>query len=165
MAINATQRFPLDHLLQCGGCGAPMELEEGPDQVYSCTGKPDRTDPCGAPSLRAADLNRHLLSHVMSVIITDATFRTFREEVGGALAEAGQEPPEADELRTTATDQDWLLAAEQAPEAGAILGRFIDRIRLHPGAAQIEYRLPLPAGTPLSGAVRQDISLPPSLAA
>ena len=163
MTINTTQHFPLDHLLQCGLCGAPMHLKVRPDLVYACAGRAAQPAPCGAPHLRAAEANRHLLSQVMSVIITDSTFRTFREKVGGALAEAGQEPPEEDELRRTATDPGWLLVPEQAAEAGTVLGRFIDRIRVRPGTAEVEYKLPLPAGTPLAGAVRQDISLPPSL--
>ena len=158
----ATQRFPLDHLMECGQCGAPMHLEDGPAPVYTCPGSPDQTEPCQAPALRAEDLNRHLLGQVMSAIITDSTFDTFREEVGEALAEAGQDPPEEDELRRNAVDPEWLLAE---PEAGAVLSRFIERIRVEPRAALVEYRLPLPQGTPLAGAVRQDISLPESLLA
>ena len=158
----ATQRFPLDHLMECGQCGAPMQLEDRPAPVYTCPGSPDQAEPCGTPSLRAADLNRHLLGQVMIMLITDSTFDTFREEVGEALAEAGQEPPEAAELRRAAVEPEWLLAE---PEAGAVLSRFIDRIRVEPRAALVEYRLPLPQGTPLAGAVRQDISLPESLLA
>ena len=96
------------------------------------------------------------------MLITDSTFDTFREEVGGALAEAGQDPSEEDELRRNAVEPEWLLAE---PEAGAVLSRFIDRIRVEPRAALVEYRLPLPQGTPLAGAVRQNISLPESLLA
>ena len=158
----ASQRFPLDHLMECSQCGVPMRLEDGPDPVYTCPGSPDQTEPCQAPALRAEDLNRHLLGQVMSAIITDSTFPGFRAEVGGALAEAGQDPPEEDELRRNAVEPEWLLAE---PEAGAVLSRFIDRIRVEPRAALVEYRLPLPQGTPLAGAVRQDISLPESLLA
>ena len=123
----ATQRFPLDHLMECGQCGAPMQLEDRPAPVYTCPGSPDQAEPCGTPSLRAADLNRHLLGQVMIMLITDSTFDTFREEVGEALAEAGQEPPEAAELRRAAVEPEWLLAE---PEAGVVLSRFIDRIRV-----------------------------------
>ena len=101
MTIDTNQHFPLDHLLQCGLCGAPMHLEERPDLAYACAGRAAQPAPCGAPYLRAAEANRHLLRQVMSVIITDSTFGTFREQVGGALAEAGQAPPEEDELRRT----------------------------------------------------------------
>ena len=98
MTINATQRFPMDQLLQCGQCGAPMHLEDRPGPVYTCAGSSNQKEPCQAPALRAADLNRHLLGQVMSVIITDSTFHTVREAVGGALAEAGHDATEADEL-------------------------------------------------------------------
>ena len=138
MTINATKRFPLNPLLKCGQCGAPMHLEDRPAPVYTCPGSPDQTEPCQAPALRAEDLNRHLLGQVMSAIITDSTFPGFRAEVSGVLAE---------------------------PEAGAVLSRSIDRIRVEPRAALVEYRLPLPQGTPLAGAVRQNISLPESLLA
>ena len=113
MAINATQRFPLDHLLECSQCRGPIHIGEGPDPVYTCAGRTHQAEPCGAPALRAAELNRLLPGQVMSVIITDSTFPAFREEVGGALAEVGQEPPEEDEIRRTATDPEWLLT-EQA---------------------------------------------------
>ena len=166
MTINATQRFPMDQLLQCGQCGAPMHLEDRPDPVYTCAGSSNQKEPCQAPALRAADLNRHLLGQVMSVIITDSTFHTVREAVCGALAEAGHDATEADELcRNAASVPEWLMTAEQAPEGGEVLARFIDRIRVEPGTAEVEYRLPLPAGTPLAGTLRQTISLPESLLA
>ena len=166
MTINATQRFPMDQLLQCGQCGAPMHLEDRPGPVYTCAGSSNQKEPCQAPALRAADLNRHLLGQVMSVIITDSTFHTVREAVGGALAEAGHDATEADELcRNAASVPEWLMAAEQAPEGGEVLARFIDRIRVEPGTAEVEYRMPLPAGTPLAGTLRQTISLPESLLA
>ena len=166
MTINATQRFPMDQLLQCGQCGAPMHLEDRPGPVYTCAGSSNQKESCQAPALRAADLNRHLLGQVMSVIITDSTFHTVREAVGGALAEAGHDATEADELcRNAASVPEWLMKAEQAPEGGEVLARFIDRIRVEPGTAEIEYRLPLPAGTPLAGTLRQTISLPESLLA
>jgi hypothetical protein len=166
MTINATQRFPMDQLLQCGQCGAPMHLEDRPGPVYTCAGSSNQKEPCQAPALRAADLNRHLLGQVMSVIITDSTFHTVREAVGGALAEAGHDATEADELcRNAASVPEWLMTAEQAPEGGEVLARFIDRIRVEPGTAEVEYRLPLPAGTPLAGTLRQTISLPESLLA
>ena len=52
------------------------------------------------------------------------------------------------------------MTAEDAMEGGAVLGRFIDRIRVEPGAAEVEYKLPLPGGTPLAGMLSQTISLP-----
>ena len=166
MATNTTptQRFPLDNLLQCGQCGTPLHLA---DQVYTCSGGPNGTDPCTAPPLRAADLNRHLLSQVMSVIITDSTFDAFKAAVGGDLGEAGHhDPAEADDLiKNAATAPDWLMTAEQAPEGGEVFDRFIERIRVGPGAAEVEYRLPLPAGTPLAGRSGQTISLPESVLA
>ena len=134
MTINATQRFPMDQLLQCGQCGAPMHLEDRPGPVYTCAGSSNQKEPCQAPALRAADLNRHLLGQVMSVIITDSTFHTVREAVGGALAEAGHDAGEADELcKNAASVPEWLMTAEQAPEGGEVLARFIDRIRVEPG--------------------------------
>ena len=168
MAINTTptQRFPLDHLLQCGQCGAPMQLDDGPDPIYACTGRPDGADPCGTPALRAEDLNRRLLGQVMSVIITDRTFDAFKAAVGGALAEAGHDATEADDLvRKAASVPEWLMTREQAPEGGEVFGRFINRILVEPGTAEVEYKLPLPAGTPLAGKLVQTISLPESVLA
>ncbi len=31
MTIKATQRFPLDNLLECGRCGGPLHLEIWPE--------------------------------------------------------------------------------------------------------------------------------------
>ena len=166
MTIDTTQRFPLDHLLQCGRCGTPMHLEDGPDPAYVCTGKPAQPEACETPSLRAEALNRHLVGQVLSVIITDVTFDAFRAAVGGALAEAGHDPAEADELcQTAASVPEWLLTAGQAPEGGAVFDRFIDRIRIEPGTAEVEYKLPLPPGTPMAGKLGQTISLPESVLA
>ena len=164
MTIEALRSFPLDNLLQCSQCGAPMYLQTRPEPAYTCAGSTDQAEPCGAPALRAMDLNQHLLSQVLTVLITDSTFPAFRAEVGGALAIFGQELPEDEELhRNITSDPGWLMAAEQVVEAGAVLGRFIDRIQIRKGAALVEYRQPLPAGSPQAGRVRQDISLPESL--
>ena len=54
MTINATQRFPMDQLLQCGQCGAPMHLEDRPGPVYTCAGSSNQKEPCQTPALRAA---------------------------------------------------------------------------------------------------------------
>ena len=166
---TVTQRFPLDDLLQCGQCGGPLHLGNPAEPVYTCAGstdKADRTESCPAPALLAKNLNRLLISQVMSVIITSATENAFRTAVVRALAEAGHEAEAADEICSSATSVPaWLMASEQAPEGGAVLERFINRIRIEPGAAEVEYRLPLPAGTPLAGRVSQTISLPESLRA
>ena len=167
MTINATKRFPLDDLLQCGQCGGPLHLVENiPEPAYACAGSTDRTERCPAPPLLAEDLNRHLLSQVMSMIITSATRNTFQEAVRDALAEAGHEPGAAETIfGSTSVVPDWLLTPEAAPEGGAVLARFIHRIRVEPGIAEVEYKLPLPAGTPLSGKLGQNINLPESLRA
>ena len=163
MPINVTHRFPLDNLLQCAQCGGPLHLVENiPEPAYACAGSTDRTERCPAPPLLAEDLNRHVLSQVMSMIITSATRDTFHQAVRGALAEAG----EAETICGSASlIPDWLLTPEAAPEGAAVLARFINRIRVEPGVAEVEYTLPLPAGTPLSGKLGQSIDLPESLLA
>ena len=86
---TVTQRFPLDDLLQCGQCGGPLHLGNPAEPVYTCAGstdKADRTESCPAPALLAEDLNRLVISQVMSVIITSATENAFRAAVVGALA-------------------------------------------------------------------------------
>ena len=168
MTTNAvTQRFPLDTFLQCSQCGGPLHLQNMPEPAYTCAGSTNQTEPCQALALLAEDLNRHLLSQVFRVIITDSTFHAFRAAVVGALAEAGHEDAEAaDEICRSATSVPaWLMASEEAPEGGEVLSRFIDRIRVEPGAAEVEYRMPLPAGTPLAGTLSQTIILPESLRA
>ena len=166
MTINATQRFPLDHLLQCAQCGGPLHLINAPPKMaYTCAGSTDQAE-CQAPALLAEDLNRYVLSQVMSVIITSATRDTLKKAIRDALAEAGDEPEAAEAIFESASlIPDWLLTAEAAPECAAVLTRFINRIRVEPGVAQVEYKIPLPAGTPLSGKLGQNISLPASLLA
>lgn len=165
MPINTGNHFPLDHLLECNRCSATMRLQEGPEPTYHCTGRPDQTNRCGAPAFRARDLNQRLIREVLQVVITDSTRPAFMAEAGGALAEARRRPMEEDELRKIVIDPEWFMAENQAPEAGAVLGRFIDRIRVQPGTAEVEYLIPLPAGTPLAGSLRQDVSLPDSVLA
>ena len=92
MAINTRNRFPLDHLLECSRCGSPMRLQGGPEPTYRCTGQQDQTNPCGAPALRARDLNEHLIREVMKVVITENTLPAFMAAAGGALAEGRQRP-------------------------------------------------------------------------
>ena len=101
------------------------------------------------------------------MIITSATGTIFRAAVVGALEEAGHEDAEAaDEIcRSVESVPAWLMASEQALEGGEVLGRFIDRIRVEPGAAEVEYKLPLPGGTPLAGKLGQTITLPETLLA
>ena len=165
MAINTRNRFPLDHLLECSRCGSPMRLQSGPEPTYRCTGQPDQNNRCGAPALRARNLNQRLIREVMKAVITDSTLPAFMAGAGGALAEARQRPTGVEEFRRMAASPEWLMAENQAPEAGAVLGKFIDRIRVHRGAAEVEYKISLPAGTPLAGAFRQDVSLPDSVLA
>ena len=167
MTINATKRFPLDDLLQCRQCGGPLHLvEDIPEPAYACAGSTDSTKRCPAPPLLAEDLNRCVIRQVMSAIITSATRDTFQEAIRDALAEAGHEPGEAETIFGSASlIPDWLLTPEAAPEGGAVLARFINRIRVEPGVAEVEYKLPLPAGTPLSGKLGQNINLPESLLA
>ena len=166
MTINATKRFPLDDLLQCAQCGGPLHLVNIPPKLaYTCAGSTDQPE-CPAPPLWAEDLNRRLLSQVMSMIITSATRNPFQAAVRDALAEAGHEAGAAETIFGSASlIPDWLLTPEAAPEGGAVLARFINRIRVEPGVAEVEYKLPLPAGTPLSGKLRQNINLPESLLA
>ena len=71
-------------------------MENAPEKpVYTCAGSADEdSEPCPAPALLAEDLNRHLLSKVMSMIITSATEDNLQGSCGReALAEAGHEDP------------------------------------------------------------------------
>ena len=73
----------------------PLHLQNMPEPAYTCAGSTNQTEPCQALALLAEDLNRHLLSQVFRVIITDSTFHAFGAAVVGALAEAGHEDAEA----------------------------------------------------------------------
>ena len=121
-------------------------MENIPEPAYACAGSTDRTERCPTPLL-AADLNRYVLSQVVSVIITSATRDTLKKAIKDALAEAGGEPEAAEAIFESASFiPEWLLTAEAAPECAAVLTRFINRIRVEPRVAQVEYKIPLPPG-------------------
>ena len=164
MHINTASRFPLDNLLECGRCGTTMRLDGASEPRHTCKGQSDKANPCGTPPLRAVALNRLLIGEVMPVVITDSTFPAFRQAVGGALAKFPRQTQWGyDELRRVAISPDWVMAEGQEADAAAVLTRFIDRIRVQPGSATVEYSMQLPAGAPLAGSLQQDISLPDSI--
>ena len=173
MKIATPTSLPLDNLLKCAHCGVPMHLEANPDLRYICHSRLRKENSCGTPALKATDLNRLIIREVMSSIITDATSTAFQTKVNLALADAQRNLPEVERdrpwdeetTRRRATDPTWTLLEDRAPEAGAILSTFIDAVQVGSGTAEVRYSVPLPAGTPLAGSIRQQITLPESVLA
>ena len=150
-----------------------MHLETNPDLRYICHNRLRKENSCGTPALQATDLNRLIIREVMSSVISDATSPAFQAQVNLALANAQRNVPETERegpwdeetTRRRATDPTWTLLEDRAPEAGAILSKFIDSIQVGSGTAEVRYSVPLPEGTPLAGTFRQFITLPESVLA
>ena len=168
MSKPPIREFPLDNLMLCNQCGAPMELDHSPIPIYTCNRRTDEKEPCPAPSLRARELNLHINSQIARVLMREEDLDRFRQTVTQDLAQRGQGPPDDEDLWATINaDQQWLIPEDpaQARRARERLEGFIRRIQIGKGEALIEYMAPLPPGTPRAGTILQEIGLPTFLLA
>ena len=71
--------------------------------------------------------------------------------------------PSDDEIRRLIIDPDTFLAEDAVSAAAELLTTFIERVELRTDRATIQYALALPAGSPLAGALRQEMELPDTI--
>ena len=154
MTTMTTRTFPLDDLLVCGNCQGRISLEHNPQPRYICENS------CTA-AFKASELNRLLIPEITAVVVTDATYPLLKASFIRALTETTNPDtaPSDDEIRRLIIDPDTFLAEDAVSAAAELLTTFIERVEL----ATIQYALALPAGSPLAGALRQEMELPDTI--
>ena len=165
--MSETQEFPLDNLVNCNQCGAPMKRGQERISLYTCTGRHDETEPCPAPSLRARDLNLHIIPQITRVLMKRGQLDTYKKSVAQRLAQIGERMPGDEELwEIIATiDTEFFIPTNpnRARRARSTLEELIKGIRISHGEAVVEYKKRLPRGTLMAGKNIQEIGLPTSI--
>ena len=158
MTTMTTRTFPLDDLLVCGNCQGRISLEHNPQPRYICENS------CTA-AFKASELNRLLIPEITAVVVTDATYPLLKASFIRALTETTNldTAPSDDEIRRLIIDPDTFLAEDAVSAAAELLTTFIERVELRTDRATIQYALALPAGSPLAGALRQEMELPDTI--
>ena len=162
MTTDTTLKTPLDGLISCGSCGAPMRCDEATEDreaLYVCrqehhTGTEVR--------LEAHTTDRLVISSVLTAILTDESIATVQSSI--------MERNEQDGMRSTFPAEDISLLREDPclfleavggnEKARSFLATFITRIKLFPDMAVIQYAFPLPSHSQLAGATEQEVHLP-----
>ena len=117
---------------------------------------------CGTPALDAPEFNTAVVAQVLTSLITEDTFPTFREMVYRHIDEEIQRNPDVnldalrndDELLKLISEPKAIITEAMRPYTENILCNFIERIEATAGTATIHYVTPLP------GQTRQTIRLP-----
>lgn len=161
MTAETTPKTPLDGLLRCGICGAPVRYEEASgahEARYFCN-QEHRTGTQVA--LQARDTDQLVISGVMTAILTG--------ESTSALLSAIREPQDQENTGSEFTADDigllkeniavFLTDAGPAEKTRNFLAGFITRIELFPDRAVVRYAIPLPSGSQLAGATEQEVLL------
>ena len=158
MTTMTTRTFPLDDLLVCGNCQGRISLEHNPQPRYICENS------CTA-AFKASELNRLLIPEITAVVVTDATYPLLKASFIRALTETTNPDtaPSDDEIRRLIIDPDTFLAEDAVSAAAELLTTLIERVELRTDLATIQYALALPAGSPLAGALRQEMELPDTI--
>ena len=158
MTTMTTRTFPLDDLLVCGNCQGRISLEHNPQPRYICENS------CTA-AFKASELNRLLIPEITAVVVTNATYPLLKASFIRALTETTNPDtaPSDDEIRRLIIDPDTFLAEDAVSAAAELLTTLIERVELRTDLATIQYALALPAGSPLAGALRQEMELPDTI--
>ena len=158
MTTMTTRTFPLDDLLVCGNCQGRISLEHNPQPRYICENS------CTA-AFKASELNRLLIPEITAVVVTNATYPLLKASFIRALTETANPDtaPSDDEIRRLIIDPDTFLAEDAVSAAAELLTTLIERVELRTDLATIQYALALPAGSPLAGALRQEMELPDTI--
>ena len=166
MTTETTPKTPLDGLLMCGICGAPLLYEEpngAHEARYFCNQEHRNRRQV---ALRARDTDHLVISGVLTAILTD--------ESTGALLSAIREPQDQENTGSDFPAEDtgllkehiafFLSATGRAEKTRNFLAAFITRIELFPDRAVVGYAMPLPSDSHLAGATDQEVLLTTDIA-
>ena len=161
MTTDTTPRTPLDGLISCGSCGAPMRYDEAAadhDALYVC-GQEHQTGT--EVRLEAQATDRLVVGGVLTAILTEKSIAT----VQSAIREYEEQErgdsrlPDEDISSLRENISLFLRSAGRAGKTGHFLTTFITDVRLFPDRAVVRYAIPLPADSHLAGATEQEINL------
>ena len=163
MTTGTTPKTPLDGLISCGSCGAPMRYDEATgdhEALYVC----DREHEAGTEvRLQAHSTDRLVISGVLNAVLTEKGIASVRAGISetGEQRGTGSGFP-AEDIGLLKEDPDlFTRAVGGAEKAGNFLAMFITRIKLFPEKAVVRYAMPLPSGSHLAGTSEQEINLTP----
>ena len=166
MTARSRHESPLDGFITCGVCGRPMALDRGGEDRtsrYVCPSPLPGRGRCGAPPLPAAPAEALIIGEVLRAVLTGDMVPLVLAAANGP---GGEDPRgerevtrrEVEALRDS--PEDFVRSVGGAGAARDFLAGFITEIRAFAGRATIIYSMPLPAGSPLAGALRHEVPLP-----
>ena len=171
MTTGTTPKSPLDGLVSCGACGAPMEYE-APTQAHEASYACRSVHTSGGdsrPPLRveAHTTDRAVIRSVLEAILTErgnfileSTIRNLEEQ-----EDTGPKFPSEDISLLKEDPYFFLQAVKGMENARNFLATFISSIKLFPERAVVQYAFPLPSESHLAGAKEQEVHLPANLPA
>ena len=162
MTTDTTPKTPLDGLISCGSCGAPIRYDEATEDheaLYVCHQK-HRTGT--EVRLQAHTTDRLIISGVLSAVLTEKSIATVRSAIREFEEQEDKDSSfPAEDISLLKEDPYLFLRAVGGTEkAGNFLTTFITCIKLFPDRALVQYAMPLPSGSHLAGASEQEIHLP-----
>ena len=167
MTTGTPPKSPLDGLVICGSCGAPIDFE-GPGQDrearYACNGNHDcRRNSLRVPANRA---DRLIIGSVLVAVLTDNGISIVKSAITGLDEEenTGGAFPSGDVGLLREDPYFFLQAVRTVENARNFLATFITRVKLFPDRAVVHYTMPLPADSHLAGATKQEVPLSANLA-
>ena len=162
MTTDTTPKTPLDGLISCGSCGAPMRYDEATgdhEALYVCR-QEHRTGT--EVRLEAHTTDRLVISNALTAVLTEEGMATVwsaiteRDDQGGMRSAFP-----AEDISLLKEDPGFFLEAVGGyDKARSFLATFITRIKLFPDRAVVQYALPLPSHSHLAGATEQEVHLP-----
>ena len=171
MTTGTTPKSPLDGLVSCGRCGAPMDFAApawDQEAMYACNEQHSAAGRDPQPlQVLAHTTDRLVISSVLGAVLTEksiskvrSAIREFDEKEGASTTFA------AEDISLLKEDPYFFLRAVRGTEnARNFLAMFITRIKLLPDRAVIQYAMPLPSDSHLAGATEQEVHLSANLAA
>ena len=161
MTTDTTPRTPLDGLISCGSCGAPMRYDEA-------TGDHEALYVCGQEHRNGTEVR--LQAHVTDQLVISGVLTAILTEKGAATVQSAIREFEVQEDTDSSFPAEdisllkedpclFLRAVGGAEKAGNFLTTFITCIKLFPDRAVVQYAMPLPSGSHLAGASEQEINL------
>ena len=161
MTTETNPRTPLERLISCGSCGAPMRYDEATEDheaLYVC----DQEHRTGTEvRLQAHVTDRVVISGVLTAVLTEEGVATVQSATGEIEEEDTDSSFPAEDIGLLKEDLSLFLGeVDRAEKVGNFLATFITRIKLFPDRAVVQYAVPLPSESDLAGASEQDIHLP-----
>ena len=161
MATETTTKTPLDGLISCGSCGAPMRYDKATgdhEALYVC----DQEHRTGTEvRLQAHATDRLVISGVLNAVLAKKTVATMQSVIREYEEQgyAGSGLPDEDISLLIEDVSLFLREAGSTEETGNFLTMFITDVKLFPDRAVVVYAMPLPADSHLAGATEQEVLL------